>query len=211
MLAARARIALTRSDARTMPWPLKRSDRASRCRACASPYADAVTAHDGRSGRESSGAGHVGPSQLRELTQRGASLHEQRVALREALHQRGVSEYASALVMRHARDGIALTGARDERRTRLGRPGRLPQGVSWPIVPSGGWALAFSPSWRYRSCHTSSRSPRTARCSSTTKPRPGATTTIRWMRPASFMSPKASSWPPCPCPTTSRARSSTSR
>lgn len=85
----------------------------------------------------------VGAAKLRELAHRGASLRDQRMAVRNALHQRGVSEYSSAVVMRHVRDGIALTKAGSPRRSRLGGAGRLPPGASWPALESGDWHLGF--------------------------------------------------------------------
>jgi Domain of unknown function (DUF1963) len=79
---------------------------------------------------------------LRELAESGASLRRQRRALRAALHQRGVGEYASAVVLRHVRDGVALVAAAAPVRSRLGGPGRLPVGTPWPVLSEGsGWCL----------------------------------------------------------------------
>jgi hypothetical protein len=87
--------------------------------------------------------GQIGRAQLLELAKDGASLPLQRHALRKALHQRGVSEYSSAVVMRHVHDGIALMEAGPEVRSRLGGKGRLPPGASWPTLESDEWHLAF--------------------------------------------------------------------
>ncbi len=71
---------------------------------------------------------------LHHLAVSGASLRHQRRALRTALHQRGVGEYASAIVLHHVRDGIALVEADAPVRSRLGGPGRLPIGTPWPAL-----------------------------------------------------------------------------
>jgi hypothetical protein len=80
---------------------------------------------------------------LRDLAEAGAPLRHQRLALREALHRRGVSEYSSALVMSHVRDGIALVRADRGGRSVLGGSGRLPAGAPWPALSDDGrWFLA---------------------------------------------------------------------
>lgn len=87
----------------------------------------------------------IDAAHLRGLAMAGAPLRDQRRALRQALHQRGVSEYSSALVMRHVRDGVALVAADPDApgRTRLGGPGRLPVGTPWPMLPGDrGFCLA---------------------------------------------------------------------
>jgi hypothetical protein len=78
---------------------------------------------------------------LTALAVAGAPLRHQRRALREALHQRGVGEYASAVVLRHVRDGIALVATDAPVRSRLGGPGRLPVETPWPALDEGRWYL----------------------------------------------------------------------
>ncbi len=84
----------------------------------------------------------INADHLHRLAVSGVSLRHQRRALRTALHQRGVGEYASAVVLRHVRDGIALVGADAPVRSRLGGSGRLPVGTPWPALSEErGWYL----------------------------------------------------------------------
>lgn len=79
---------------------------------------------------------------LHHLAVSGASLRHQRCVLREALHQRGVGEYSSAVVLHHVRDAIALVAADTPVRSRLGGSGRLPVGTPWPALSGErGWYL----------------------------------------------------------------------
>lgn len=81
----------------------------------------------------------IAADDLDALTRTGAPLPEQRAALARALSERGVADRAIGLVLDRTRPGIALTGTRDPRRTRIGGPGVLPPGAAWP----GRWAECF--------------------------------------------------------------------
>lgn len=75
--------------------------------------------------------------ELAALAASGAPLTDQRTALARALAQRGVGAESIARLMEHVRDGIALTAADGECRSRLGGPGMLPRGEPWPRDPNG--------------------------------------------------------------------------
>jgi hypothetical protein len=81
---------------------------------------------------------------LLDMALAGEALDAQRAALMRGLRERGVGEDALARVMAHVRDGIGLSGDMAAGRTRLGGPGVLPQGVSWPTLPGfSDWHLGF--------------------------------------------------------------------
>jgi uncharacterized protein DUF1963 len=69
---------------------------------------------------------------LLSLAAAGAPLEEQRAALAAALEERGVSGETIRHLMGHVRDGVVLRTTEEERNSRLGGIGLLPDGEPWP-------------------------------------------------------------------------------